>query len=94
VGIRRSSDAFAQALVEAAGKPVTSTSANRAGQKPLATAQVIAEEFGDQLDLIIDAGPRQGEPSTVVDLTGAEMKLVRRGGIKFNHLERVIHDQD
>jgi len=88
IGIRWSSDPFAQALVERAFEPITSTSANRSGKPPLTDAEEIEKELGDEVDLIIDAGKKQGPASTVLDLTGAEPKLIREGVIKFDDLKR------
>jgi len=87
--MRRSSELFAQSLVVLANEPVASTSANRGGKEPLETAEEIAGEFGNELDLIIDAGPRRGMASTVIDLTGPELKLVREGAIKFEEIVKV-----
>lgn len=67
--------------VRLAGRPLLSSSANRAGGAPARTADALARSFGDDLDLIV-AGPRFDEetpPSTVVDLTGDRPRLLRAG---------------
>ncbi len=94
LGMRSSTDAFAKALVELLDEPVTSTSANRAGKEPLMTAQAITGEFGRKLGLIVDAGLRAGAASTVVDLTGPDLKLVREGRIKFEEIKRNLDGKD
>jgi tRNA A37 threonylcarbamoyladenosine synthetase subunit TsaC/SUA5/YrdC len=36
--------------------------------------------FGNQLDVVLDGGPRRGAvPSTLVDVSGPQPKLLRRG---------------
>ena len=61
--------------------PVTGTSANREGMAPPRTAEEVQRNFGDMLDLIIDAGPTPGgQPSTVVDVRGP-IRIVRDGSI-------------
>jgi len=90
VGMRVSSDLFAKALVQAVEEPVSSTSTNRTGRQPLKTGREIAREFGAEIALIVDAGPRQGQASTVVDLTGSSLKLIREGRIKLEEIERVL----
>jgi L-threonylcarbamoyladenylate synthase len=90
VGMRVSSDLFAEALVQAVDEPLISTSANRTGQKTLKTGEDIVREFGTELDLIVDAGPRPGKASTVLDLSGAAPVLIREGRIKFSEIKRVF----
>lgn len=94
LGIRMSSDQFAQALVERAGEAVTSTSANRSGKEPMAGALEIEAEFGAELDLIVDAGNRTGKASTVIDLLGEKPRLVREGQIQWKELQPVIPWQE
>lgn len=90
IGMRASSDLFAQALLETLGEPVTSTSANRTGKKPLRSGEEIFMELGSELDLIVDAGPRAGKASTLIDLSGSELKLLRRGAIGFEKIRKVL----
>jgi len=94
LGIRQSSEIFAQGLVEQVGVPITSTSANRSGKEPLKSAKEIEKELGAELDLIVDAGPRFSAGSTVVDLTGSELKIIREGVIKFEEVKRVYYGED
>jgi len=89
IGLRASSDPFAKALVETLGEPIISTSANRSGKKPLFSAGRIEKELGSELDFILNAGVRSGKASTVLDLSGPEMKLVRQGAIKFELIRKV-----
>lgn len=62
--------------------PYATTSANRHGQAPVTEAQTIAHDLPG-VELVLDAGPCRGEPSTVVDATGAEPKLLRAGSIPW-----------
>jgi L-threonylcarbamoyladenylate synthase len=90
IGMRSSSDKFARELVISAGGPVISTSANRSGSAPLETGKAIEQELGPELDLIVDDGPRSGMPSTVVDLTGPDLKIVREGALKSEEIRKVV----
>ena len=57
-------------LITALGYPITGTSANRTGHPPLVAAAEVAREFGEDVDLILEAGPCPGGlPSTIVDVT-------------------------
>jgi L-threonylcarbamoyladenylate synthase len=82
VGVRQPRHAVTCRLLDALGFPVTGTSANRSGQKPRTRAEEVAREFGEGLDLILDAGPCPGgEPSTIVDVSRTPPRLVRPGAV-------------
>ncbi|MGC2432223.1 MAG: L-threonylcarbamoyladenylate synthase [Desulfobaccales bacterium] len=91
IGVRQPGHILIRRLLAALGFPVTGTSANRSGQPPLATAAAVALEMGEEVDLILDAGPTPGgRPSTVVDLTVSPPRLVRAGAISTDTLKEVI----
>lgn len=79
VALRCPKDLLCQRLLARIGGPVVSSSANLSGQRPAETAEEVVRIFGNQLDLVIDAGPRGGEPSTLVDVSGPRPRLLRRG---------------
>jgi L-threonylcarbamoyladenylate synthase len=80
VGLRSPDHPVPLALCAAAG-PLATTSANRHGEEPLTTAAAVEASFGDALPLVLDGGVCAGSPSTVVDCTGQELKLLREGRI-------------
>jgi L-threonylcarbamoyladenylate synthase len=63
--------------------PLVSTSANRSGEPPVERPEQLAHELQDQLDGLVDAGPRAGEPSAIVDFTGDEPRFIREGSLSF-----------
>lgn len=65
-------------IVKAFGKPITTTSANISGRVVSATVGPIAKQFGDKVELYIDAGKLPLGPSTVVDLR-KKPKILREG---------------
>ena len=80
VALRCPNDPLSLALLNRIGGPVVSSSANLSGQRPAETAEEVVAYFGNQLDLVLDGGPRRGAvPSTLVDLSGPRAKLIRRG---------------
>lgn len=84
IGIRIPSHPVALQLLKAAGQPLTATSANRSGQPAARTAEMVGENLGPQLDLILDGGATPGGPgSTIVDATLYPPRLVREGKIPF-----------
>ena len=82
IGLRISSHPIARRIVEAVDAPLTSTSANPAGEEDLTDVEKIAQRLGDQVDLIIDGGRVPGVGSTVVNLTVSPPAMVREGMIK------------
>jgi len=82
VALRCPKDTLSHALLERIGGPVVSSSANLSGQPPAETAEDVVRTFGNQLDLVLDGGPRRGGlPSTLVDVSGPRPKLLRRGAL-------------
>ena len=63
-------------LLELTG-PLASTSANRSGEPPINDPRALSHDLHARIDAIVDAGPRDGEPSTIVDFTGDEPRLIR-----------------
>jgi len=75
-------------LVKNFGKPITATSANLGGKKPHYSIGSLLKQLPNYkkklIDLIVDAGklPRN-KPSTVVDISFPEIKVLRRGDFEF-----------
>lgn len=87
VALRCPKDLLSHALLDRIGGPVVSSSANLSGRPPATTAQEVVETFGNQLELVLDGGPRHGGlPSTLVDVSGARPKLLRRGALDVTSL--------
>ncbi len=86
VAIRVPGQAIARQLAEAAGRPVTSTSANPSGVPPTADPDEVARAL-PSVDLLIDGGMAPGgAPSTIVDATGTTPVLLRAGAIAWNRV--------
>lgn len=87
VALRCPKDPLSLALLARVGGPVVSSSANLTGQPPATTAEEVLAVFGNQLDLILDGGPRrEGVPSTLVDVSGDRPVLLRRGALDVRPL--------
>jgi L-threonylcarbamoyladenylate synthase len=92
VGVRLPDDDKVRALIEACGGALTATSANVSGQPPARTAAEVARYFNQRIDLIVDGGATTSEsPSTVVDATTEEIKLVREGVISWSEVRVSLH---
>lgn len=82
VGLRCPAHAVARALCTLAG-PLATTSANVHGGPPLVTAAEVASAFGAAVPVVLDGGTCTGRPSTVVDCTASEPRLLREGGVTW-----------
>lgn len=86
VGVRIPDHEVARALLRAAG-PMAVTSANISGQPSPATAEEVFSQLNGRVPLIIDGGRTPGGvPSTLVDCTGENLKILREGPISLEDL--------
>ena len=91
IGIRIPSNKEALDLLSFVKKPLLVPSANKADQKPALSEEEVKTLFGDEINVIIQGKISSGEPSTIIDLTGEEIKLIRKGPIPFEELSQLIN---
>ncbi|HUG36874.1 MAG TPA: L-threonylcarbamoyladenylate synthase [Candidatus Limnocylindrales bacterium] len=94
VGVRVSPHAVVARLLKALGGPLTSTSLNAPGEPPAmsgAEAVEVLRRLGAGDVLVLDAGtlPHSG-PSTIVDCTGDEPRVLREGSVPLSRLRCAI----
>ena len=89
VGVRIPDHDGARAVIRACGGALAVTSANRSGgPNPLTAGQAALLEG---VDLLLDGGTCPGgQPSTVVDVSGGELRIVREGPIDEAALRRAL----
>lgn len=87
IGVRISSHTTAQALVEAFGSPLSTTSANVHGEPNPYSAQDIIDQYQDKAllpDLLLDDGTiPPNDASTVIDISTGKIVVLRAGPLKF-----------
>ncbi len=85
VGLRWPDHPLIQALCHTLG-PLAVTSANLHGQAPATSASEVEGFFAGSGDLavIVDGGPCQGTPSTVVECRGPASRCLREGAILWS----------
>jgi L-threonylcarbamoyladenylate synthase len=81
VAVRVSSHPTAQALVAAFGSPVTTTSANNAGDPPASTPEAVEEIFQGRCRVIHAGATPGGAASTIVRVRGTKLEVLRQGAI-------------
>lgn len=91
VGVRISSQAIATRLVNTLGRPLTATSANPSGKEPARTIPEAKTYFGDQIEVFVDGGKLTAKTgSTVVEVMGDTIKIIRQGELNTAELGRVL----
>jgi len=80
IGIRVPDNAVVHAMLEALGEPIMSSTLSLPGaDMPLNDAFEIEEKLGDRIEMIVDAGPASIEPTSVIDLSGGSVEILRVG---------------
>ncbi|GHV04840.1 threonylcarbamoyl-AMP synthase [Spirochaetia bacterium] len=89
--IRFPSHPAAQALIRLSTGTVAAPSANRFGCLSPTTAEHVAEQLGDKVDIILDGGRSSvGVESTVLDMAHGTPRILRPGGTSRDQIEAVI----
>ncbi len=79
VGIRIPDNKVARAIVDALGGPIFTTSVEGGDEDYICEPELIAETYGESIDMVVNSGRGGMRPSTVVDCTGGEPEIVRMG---------------
>ena len=80
VGVRLPPHVTAQALLHELGEPLMSSTLLLPGQdEPMSDGWAVNDEVGHALDAVLDSGDCGTEPTTVIDLSGDEVVIIRRG---------------
>ncbi len=91
IGVRVPGDYLCRALSKELGGPITATSANISGGPDLIDPGDIERVLGEEVDLLIDAGPaRSRVPSTVALVTDRSVRVLREGRIRVEELRKVV----
>jgi len=95
VGLRVPGHPVAQALLaqfaSLGGEGIAAPSANRFGRVSATTAQHVADDFGEEVAVILDGGPcRHGIESTIVAFTAGEASVLRPGALSVEEIVRVL----
>src|SRR5436190_1865041 len=91
VAVRCPAHAVARALIREADVPVAAPSANRSTELSPTRAEHVLKGLDGRIDLVLDGGPCPGGiESTVVDVTGGAVRLLRPGLVTVPMLEEVV----
>lgn len=86
IGVRIPDHDLTRELIRRTG-PLATTSANLSGEKAACSLAEIPTDWAECVDALYDDGPvRGGLASTVVDCTGRELRILRRGALSASDL--------
>lgn len=82
VGLRLPRHPVALGLASSLGFPITGTSANLSGSAGVTDPAELLRLFEQEIDLLLDGGVTSDDPpSTVVDVSGDSLKILREGPV-------------
>ncbi len=93
VGIRISPAPVICEITERVGFPLTATSANISGAAEPSSIDEIFHALGSAIDLYLDGGVLDGALSTVVDCSGDNPRILRKGAIDEREIIRALRTQ-
>lgn len=94
VTVRMPNHPVALSLIKKSGVPIVAPSANKSQTISPTTAQHVADSLSDKVDVIIDGGAcKVGVESTIIDVTGKNVVLLRAGGIALEDLESFLGEK-
>jgi L-threonylcarbamoyladenylate synthase len=99
LGIRIPDNEYIKKLVERLGGPITATSANLAGRKSNYSIKSFLNQLSlvkkEMIDLVVDGGKLpNNKPSTVIEASGGEIKVLRRGELMVGKEEVLLSNSE
>lgn len=89
VAVRVPALRLARLLCAEAG-PLVATSANRSGAPPPLTCAEAVAAVGRAAAMALDSGPGRPQPSTIVDVSGDQPRLLRAGAVSWEEILDVL----
>ncbi|MEP7259479.1 MAG: L-threonylcarbamoyladenylate synthase [Flavitalea sp.] len=87
VGLRIPDNLIARSIVKELGRPILSASLPGEMVEEYTDPEIIYENFGKLVDIVVNGGIGGMVPSTVIDCTGPTAVLVREGAGKWEYEE-------
>ena len=94
IGVRVPTNKEAIELLNTVDVPLLVPSANKAGEKPALNNEEVKSIFNDEIDLIIQGSSKGELPSTIIDLSHDDIRLLREGPISFIDIKKVYEEND
>ncbi len=73
--------------------PMAVSSANKTEQSPALNIQMATDQLGESVKIFLDGGTTSySTPSTILDLTGEKVRVIRIGALGLDEIREVIPD--
>ena len=90
IGIRVPEMPLVCDLIKYLNRPLLVPSANKSGEKPALTSIEVREIFGNEVSYIFDSDSLRQSPSTIIDLSKEQVKILREGPVSIEEVYRVL----
>ena len=90
IAIRMPDDAFVLSVIQKVGKPLLVTSANLSGGANTSNTSEVLEQLDGRIACVVDGTSGGSVASTIIDLTGDDMKVLREGVISKSRIEELL----
>lgn len=90
VAVRYSNDSLINALINACGCPLLVSSANLTNHPPCLNSEEVQKQLAGKIALIVEGEATGLLPSTIVDISKQQYKIIRVGPISENEIEKLL----
>lgn len=90
IGIRVPDFDLVKDFIKYVNKPLLVPSANKSGQKPALTYKEVIDIFKKEVGFVFKFDSLGQKPSTIIDLSKEEVKILREGNISLNDINKVL----
>lgn len=87
IGVRIPDNNIALELVQALGHPIMTASVSTKEGDYVIDPVDLDKEYRNAVDMILSCGPKASDPSTVVDFSGGDIRIIRKGKGKLFFIE-------
>ena len=94
IGVRVPNMPFLLEFLNYIKTPLLVPSANKSGEKPAMSSKEVINIFKDEVGFVFEGNAIGGVPSTIVDLTGKEVKILREGNITLEDINKELSKGD
>ncbi|MEL7499676.1 MAG: L-threonylcarbamoyladenylate synthase [Planctomycetota bacterium] len=92
IGMRVPAHELTLQIMRLCAGPIVMTSANRSGGPNPQNAEQVVQSIGDSTDIVLDDGPCDvGTPSSVIEVNGNQVHVLRQGGVDPAALQRLTN---
>lgn len=91
IGVRIPNSETVSQIIELTGEPIFATSVNISGNKPIQDPNEMNSLFENKILILKSNLPQQNHtPSTVIDISENNIKILRVGAVKENDIQAII----